>query len=52
MSRQLFEALRLEIRYNHETRVATCQATIIPLPTRNSTTIEEDTTMNTHRAFP
>ena len=29
VSRRLFEALRLEIRYNHETRTATCRVTLI-----------------------
>ncbi|MTD54850.1 recombinase family protein [Amycolatopsis pithecellobii] len=29
LTRQLFEALRLEIRYNHDTRVATCRITLI-----------------------
>ena len=29
LTRQLFEALRLEIHYNHETRIATCRVTLI-----------------------
>lgn len=34
LSRRLFEVLRLEIRYDHLTRVATCRVTLTGEPSR------------------
>lgn len=36
LARALFEALRLEIRYNRDTRTATCRVTLTGRPRRGS----------------